>query len=362
MDFRGLLIRFNNTLVPMTLAALGLFAPSSAQATFAEKCGPLFSSEYALQGRLEILPSALGGPKPSEYVHTLEKVHAILGPLQAPTETRITIDRAFIFSSFNAENFSLSVGLRPDKMGSKHPSINQHTLIHEYGHAVFEKNLMRDLESYRHLRREYLELQERQKILEDKANELGSISDRETDPKTKKDLEMRVQETMSELFWVNDRTKELGRYWKVRSAAHELFADVITLATTKDPKAIEQVLRDRTEKYAPHSSRELLLRDFTSGRHHKSHQTWKKESPFYVGFAGDLYYAFLPARWELWRLTKTRIESDAYRRTLAPKVFEILVRHLSEAFAKSPAELGAKGFKDIEALNERIIEDLRKEL
>lgn len=325
MDFQGLLTHFNRHLLPMTLAALSLFAPLSGQATFAEKCGPLFSSEYALKGRLEVLPSALAGPKPLEYAQTLEKVHEILGPLQPPLETRITIDRAFIFSSFNAENFTLSVGLRPEKMGPKHPSINQHTLIHEYGHAVFEKNLMLGLESYRHLRREYLELQERQATLEKKAN-------------------------------------ELGKHWRIRSAAHELFADVIALATTKDPKAIEQVLGDRTEKYAPHSSRELLLRDFAAGHHHKSYQTWKKESPFYVGFAGDLYYAFLPARWELWNLAKTRIESDNYRRKLAPKVFDILVRHLSEAFAKNPADLGAKGFKDIEALNERIIEDLRKEL
>ncbi|WP_374076451.1 hypothetical protein [Bdellovibrio bacteriovorus] len=283
----------------IVLSLVGVFCSSSA---FAQRCESLFSSEYALKGRVEVEASALKGPKAEEYAKTLLEIESLLAPLEIPSETSVRIGTAFRASSFNAGDFRVYVGLRPDSMGKMHPKVNQVTLAHEYGHAIFEKNLLKDLESYKNIKQDALTLE---KLLE----------------------------------------------------------DTIAMVSTRDPKAISDLLtsREKSEKAKEHSSADIIRRDFTDGRHHLNEQRWIKEHPLFSGFLGDVYYAFLPARWELWKITKNKIKSDNYRKALPYKVFSILERNLSESFAKNPDELG-NGFKDLKKMNEQIIEDFRREL
>ncbi|AFY03407.1 hypothetical protein [Bdellovibrio bacteriovorus] len=345
----------------ITLAVLSAFAPGSLWA-FGEKCGPIFASEYAKQGQIEVRPSGQKGPPAKDYAHTVDKINTLLGDLAVPHEVQIHVDSAFIFSTFNAQTYLISVGVRPEKMGKKHPAINQNTLMHEYAHAVFEKNMTLKSSSYKTLREEQISLHTREENLHQQNDLLMLERDKLTDPALRQDMDKKIYDIIKEIDSIAERRKEISAHWSLRSAVHELFADSLSIVATKDPKAMSKVLKSTAESYHPHTSTVLQLRDFTEGRHHLSRQRWKKEYPFYSQFGGDLYYAFLPARWELWQIVKTRIGSANYQRTVIPKVFAILERHLSAELNKGPEELKPRGFKDLEALNQRIIEDFRREL
>ncbi|AHZ85617.1 hypothetical protein Bb109J_c3583 [Bdellovibrio bacteriovorus] len=345
----------------ITLAVLSAFAPGSLWA-FGEKCGPVFASEYAKLGQIEVKPSGQKGPPANDYARTVDKIHSLMGDLAIPHEVQIQIDSAFIFSTFNAESYQISVGVRPDKMGKKHPAINQNTLMHEYAHAVFEKNMTLRSPGYKTLREEQISLHAREDNLHATNDALMAEQAKATDPAVRQELDKKIYEIIKEIDAVAERRKELSAHWSLRSAVHELFADSLSMVVTKDPKSMSSVLKSAGENYRPHSSTVLQFRDFTEGRHHLSRQRWKKEYPFYSQFGGDLYYAFLPARWELWQIVKTRIGGDNYQRTVIPKVFAILEKHLSLELNKGPEELKPRGFKDLEALNQRIIEDFRREL
>lgn len=342
------------------LSLMGVFCSSSA---FAQRCESLFSSEYALKGRVEVEASALKGPKAEEFAKTLLEIESFLAPLEIPTETGVRVGTAFRVSSFNAGDFQVYVGLRPDSMGKMHPKVNQVTLAHEYGHAIFEKNLLKDLESYKSIKQDALTLE---KLLEDTVAEAKSMAYRADvtfNKEKKKELENRAMDKALEAVALSEKMKAFRKYWAIRSAHHELFADTIALVTTRDPKAVSDLLtsREKSEKAKEHSSADINRRDFTDGRHHLNEQRWVKEHPLFSGFLGDVYYAFLPARWELWKITKNKIKSDNYRKALPYKVFSILERNLSESFVRNPNELG-NGFKDLQKMNEQIIEDFRREL
>lgn len=313
------------------LALAGIIAPLQSGA-FMPACGPVFSMEYAADGRVEVKPPAQHGPKAAEYAKVLEQVDALLGPLSPATSALISVDNAFVFSVFDPTTFRISVGLRPAYMGPKHPAHNFTTLIHEYGHAVFETNMLMRNKKFQKLYAEFSSLEKRIEQTE------GSLRDT-----------------------LRSRQAKLLPLWNLRGAFHELFADVVTLTATKDPKALQSVLRDSRESYDKHSAPELLLRDFTDGRHSQALRVWKKELQHRVLEGEDPYFAFLPVRWEIWKLSRNHIKSENYQKTLIPKVYEILERHYMHLLESGePQKIGRGGFDNIEVINQRIVEDLRE--
>lgn len=352
----------------MFLAGSSLFGPRLAVA--APKCDSLFSSEYALHGRLEI-ESAVRGVLPAQsYVQRLSEIHALLGNLEPATDSRITIGRVFEFSAFNGETKSVYVGIRPDSMGKRNPEINLNILAHEYGHAIFEKNLSKDLESYRALKKDLLEAEKTEteiKALAEQALTLIRKSDVTFDKAAKAQLLARAQDLVAQGKFQKVKLGHLNRQADIRSALHEVFADAVTLAVTKDPHSIEKVLRDSETTYKSYSNTEIMLRDMSAGKHRRTQEAWSKEikgqKKLFGEFLDNAYYALMPARWELWRISKSRLDGDLYRKEFLTKVFTILERNFSEVLAQPPEKLGVfKGFKDIERLNQQIIEDFRREL
>lgn len=346
----------------IVLSCFGVFCASSAFAQ--SRCESLFSSEYTLQGRVEVESAALQGPKAEDFAKTLSEIESLLSPLEIPKQSTVRVGTAFRASSFNAENFEIYVGLRPDSMGKVHPKINQTTLAHEYGHAIFEHNLLKDLESYKGIKEDALTLEKRLQEKVEEAKQLAYRSQVTFHNKEKKaELENLAIDKAYEAKAMSEKLQNMRRYWLIRSAHHELFADTIALVMTRDPKAVSDLLtsREKEAQVKKHSSNDINMRDFTDGRHHLNEQRWEKEQVLFSGFFGDVYYAFLPARWELWKITKNKIKSDNYRKALPYKVFSILERNLSESFAKDPQTLG-NGFKDLQKMNQQIIEDFRREL
>lgn len=350
------------------LSFTGIFCQVFAYAQ--EKCASVLSSDYS--GRMEVLPEALWGPKASEFTRTLDTIDTYLGPLQPATEVRVRVGTHFAFSHFNALNFNIYIGLRPKEMGDIHPKVHQGILAHEYGHAIFEKNLLKDLESYKILKKEFVNLalfkELSVKILYERIKTLSLKADVTFNKVEKQKL---INEAYDLAYQIKDlisRQETANRYWAIRQGFHEVFADTIALVLTKDPKVISDAVLPRNsqvpsaKRAKEHSKEKLASRDFTDGEHHRDIQTWLKEQVEVSGEKGDFYFAFLPARWELWNIVKNKIDSENYRKELSYKVFSILERNLSEVLNSDASFLGPSGLKTAEKINQQLIEDFRREL
>ena len=330
-----------------------IFSSVSQAETWAEACGPIFSSTFELQGRIEMSRSIQDVLPSSEYARSILRVDGLLGELIIPRGVPITIGKGFIFSSFDTVRQQVFVGIRPQEMGFKNPAVNIHTLNHEYGHAIFEMNLLQRSPEFRLFREKYIQNEKEIDVLQMEINRL------ENEVNVKPELQETVVKLKAQLKLMKKQHRaELGKY-NFTSGLHEIFADLTAVIAAKDPRAIEKIARKQDETYKAHSSDTLKLRDFSEGEHHLSRQRWQKEHPFYAQFAGDVYYAFLPVRWEIWSLIKTRMHGAEYEKALLGKVFTILQKHL-ESGLQNPQKLGSKGFDSIDLINQQIIQDLRQ--
>lgn len=341
-------------------AGTSLFCPSFAKA--ASQCSEIFSSEYDLKGRIEVQATVAGQLPVTAYGERLAAIDALLGSLVPATDSPVTVGTNIAASSYNPATKQIYLGLRHAEMGKKNPEVNLNTLAHEYGHAIFEKNLQKDLESYRALIKEVLIIEKQFEEAKTQSFALKYKADVTFDKVAKESLLAQSRDKADEAMAMQNRYKEIKSYWSVRSALHEIFADAVALAVTKDPKAIEKVLIDDQEQLKKHSSKEINLRDMTDGRHHASRRTWDKENWLHTKIMSDIYYAFLPARWELWKVSKSRLDGELYRKQFLTKVFTILERNLSETIATPAGTIGFNGFNNIEKLNKQIIEDFHREL
>lgn len=342
-----------STVVLATSLFLMVLSPVSQADTWGEACGPIFSSTFELQGRIEIARSVSEILPSSEYAQAILQVDGLLGDLVIPAAVPITIGKGFIFSSFDSARHQVFVGIRPQEMGAKNPHINIHTLNHEYGHAIFEMNLLKRSSEFRRFRDSYIQSEKQIDTLQ------SEISRLEKEAEIKVELRTEVTKLKEDLKVIKKVHRlELGKY-NFSSGLHEVFADLTAVLAAKDPRAIEKIARKQSETYKPHSSDALKLRDFSEGEHHLSRQRWDKEHPFYTQFAGDVYYAFLPVRWELWNLMKSRMHGPEYEKALLGKVFAVLQKHLEDGL-RNPSKLGSKGFDSINLVNQQIIQDLRQ--
>lgn len=290
-------------------------------------CSSVFLSRESSTARVEIqLETPHQWVQAEDFTKTMKEINSLITPLEIPNETKVVIHSDYSKSGFSFKNFTISLGIHPGTGVSHHPGVNQILFSHEYGHAIFEKNLLKHSNSYR--------------LLHEKARE--NFVDIQAHP---------------------ERYPDFLRRWSLTDAYHELFADILTVVMTGDPHALaEAVVFSPTNIPLKYSPEALRLRDFSDGQDPLNIETWRKFQKMYVQIRGDVYFAFLPARWEFWNLTKNKINNNKDRRALVAKVFAILERHLSQALSLSEEEFGTKRFKDIETLNNKIIDDFQRKI
>jgi hypothetical protein len=322
----------------MILSSVSALGPSLVWAN--GTCGPLFAMEYAMNGRVMVEEGALSGPTASTYAAMITKIDSFLSGLARPTETNFVVHDMMMFSSFNPIEAIVYVGLRPvEGMNQKHENINLTTLIHEYGHAILEKNLRAQIPGF------------------------AKIS-----------LQM------------HNNSNEKFVPFIIHSGLHELFADAVTLVTTKNPDALPELLmldrkaqkqfekelwlekkkaKDPSSEQEEHSpipkeySRETLaLRGMSDGNSHHAYQKWQEllQDEF---VRIDPYFIFLPTRWHLWQTVKTRIDSPNYQRKILGKIFPIIREEMNNIHLKAPENLSAA---EIEAINLRLIQKIDEAL
>lgn len=317
------------------------------------QCSDVFMSEYAKQGFIEVLPSAKSLAEPAEtYAQLITEANDHLGSLQPPKETRIKVTSVYGASGFNGVDFSITFGLRKKDERSLHPAKQRVILLHEYGHAVFENNLILQSQTYRDLRNASFRIEQ----------DLQASSALLSELRKNRAPEDIIELARDQHADLKKREKELGQKMMIRSAYHEIFADVLSYSITGDPRANAKVITDPASLPKAHSKEDLQLRDMTSGRHHLQRQAWENHAEMQIKIIGNYHMAFLPVQWEIARLTKTKIKSEQYRRQLPEKVFKVLLKNFQEDLQQTPKEMGPSGLESIERLNQKIIADLRATL
>ena len=303
-----------STLETSYLILLLLLSTPMAKAEVARPlCTSIFStnSELRIQKKIQIdLNVVTQAPKAEEFQKTLSEIDQLLGPLAIPEKVEVSVGKNLIFSGFNFSNFKIFVGLKQDRARNSHPRLNQFTLAHEYGHAIFEENLLRDSPEFKLFRENLLKA--------------------------------------GPGMWPSQ-----GMI--INNAYHEFFADAMALIWSRDPKVMSKLLPPK--EIQQYSSADLARRDFTSGRNHQSRQNWAR-----LDVQHNEYLVLLPARWELWNITKNKIKSENYRKTLAGKIFAILKSEVVDLLAQEALSPTPATLQDIQMRNQRLIEAFRREL
>lgn len=295
------------------LSGLSAFVPAVAHAGFASSCASIFASEYTLEGRIEVTPKGQSGPKAADYALTLKKADALLGDLLIPKETTVEVGNLFIFSNFDPKEFTIYIGVRPDSMGKKHPNINQNSLVHEYGHAILEKNLINKVPDYQ--------------------KQMTAIRDSASNGTSPAEL--------------------------IQIALHEFFADAVAVLTTKNPNAVSEVLYDSSRPLKKFSYNDFSLRRQTDGKNPQALQQWR-ELLKTEEIRQDPGFILLPSRWRFWQLIKTRIDGERYQKQVLTKIFPHLEKEI-KALLLNPT-LKTATPQEIESLNQRLIQHLNEVL
>lgn len=341
----------------------------TAWAETAPLCAEIFAFTQSPEGRVV---KHLGAPTPysaQQIELHLASIDRLLLGLAVPKETQVTIGAGFTRSSFDRADFKLYTGMRTEIYPSGKtysPGKNLAILSHEYGHAILEKNFMVNLEAYRKIKPDFLVVELARQVtvnLEKKLKDLRYRQDVTFNQERKQALEKEIAETSAKIeALTRDRLRAVTVY-TVSSALHEFFADSVALVRHKDPEAIKDIVQDYKTDPAPGSYPDLLRREFDVNHRDLREKQWAKLLPW-ATFTNDVYFMLLPARWELWQIVKTHIDSPNYQEQVLAKVYKAVENVLAEALSWSPSEMTGVKLSPVQAkkLNTRLIEELHKSL
>ena len=181
------------------------------------------------------------------------EVDTLIGPL-APADVSVKKSLYFLDSQFNLETFEIVIGMQHKVRDLFSPlSLDHVTMAHEYGHAILEKN-----------------------------------------------IPIAVDYDQS-----------------IRSSFHELFADVVAITYTRNPRS----LRDLTQKFDPNFENHM-------GRNFEVdlnlyYKDWKSKVTETIGIENP-YEMMNPVKWALWDIVKNKIHSDSYRKKIIPLFLEAM--------------------------------------
>ncbi|MFS4459819.1 hypothetical protein [Bdellovibrio sp. HCB2-146] len=305
----------------MILSSMAILGPSISIAS-SDICAQVLDDTFDFNGRIIVEEKAQRGPRLQEYQERLMLVESLLGNLKRPTETRVTVGHLTIFSVFDRNDFSVYVGIQPQTASWKRSKVDLDTLNHEYAHAIFEKNLLASIPQFRD---QYAAIDARA---------------RENDPAV-----------------------------ILYTALHELFADIVTVVTTKNPDTFPELLAASPEalksfelgvqdSHREFTFEELNYRSMTLGAHPGALKSWSsllkqtesKQHP---------YFLLLPARWKFWGLVRNKISSASYQKQIIERVFPILSQEVERMLEFSQDSLSEA---DVQALNYRLMKSLEQVL
>lgn len=334
-----------------------LLAPRMGYAK-APMCSDLFSTEFLHQGLTQTTRSEKQKAQQIQIDATYKRLQKITGSLLFPENYEIVVSGHQLDSHINYTSQTIKIGLRK----GIHPRRHEIDFAHEYGHAIFHENLMRDSELYRTLKNTISDLHERRYQLELTIKDLERQMKSTDSPSEMRKLDIEGQYKMAQYEGLLEKIKSFQRYDHLTKAYHELFADVTSYIVTQNKRAIQDSLLANKETDSGLGI-ETELRTFDPKNERLKKDLWMKNAGrFLNNSAVNYYYALHPVRWEIGRLTEKQIKSEAYQKELYQKIYVLLKESLEQQLQASPQDLGPSGLKPVGPINRSLIESLQSRL
>lgn len=254
----------------------------------------------------------------------------LLSGMILPSDTVITLGPALKDGQKRVSRF---MRFRDDLFITVRPGFEKqdlYVLVHEYGHALFEKNLMHASEVYRKVRPE-LEIAE-------SSSKVG-------------------REKLGDRF---NRTRKI---FLLSSALHEFFADVVAVTYFQDPRAAEKAELFSKTLPTPYSWEQFERREFDLAPSTNREAEWERSLGLAI-WASNPYHILLPARWEFWSRFQSEILSSdiSVRAKVISRTFAALERVLNRILLWNDEQIGRPQFEveQSKLLNQMVIEELQK--
>ncbi|MFP5519538.1 MAG: hypothetical protein ACLGGX_06515 [Bdellovibrionia bacterium] len=326
----------------------------------APRCSNVFSFEYTYGGRIAIDKKVLGVLPAQEYAQAIRAVDQRLGTLSVPHEFDIQVGKGLVFSNMNTSTSTVFVGVKSFSSQPHHADnkINLVTLMHEYGHAVFEKNFLRVNPTYRVLRLKLIEFAELQSRFESDKNLLDKALAEGRSFSELEALQTRFERNIKKS---RELAEQVGSLSKIHEAMHEVFADTVAVFITKDPKAMAQIVEKTENGEIQSAYSQLNRRNFAMGKRPGMQKFWEKEVLNLKHDSADGYFVMLPVRWALWDIMRTQMSHPQFEREFLPKLFKVLEKNFNDVVQRGDSAQSGQPYGDILRLNRQIIDDLKRE-
>lgn len=352
------------------VSVLMLFSPS-AKAFL--KCDKIFLSEYGLSGRIEVKRSGQDVLPIENFEKAIIRAESLLGSLSKPSDIQISIDGVFALSSYDPILKTVSSGVLSASTLKKNPNLNTAVLVHEYGHAILDKNLLDKNSAYQDYFQSLISIKRR---TDDAAYEVAvaKLAANSSHGDEKINAEQKLMKLQEKLKSLKTEKQKLEIEQGIINAFHEYFADLTSVVTHKNAKVMRQMLQSYQagEKRAGNksipldkkwSAAMLSLRDFETDGVQKSYQVWKNAFRSYKDIAYvDYYFVLLPTRWATWNLIEKRIGNTQFEKQILSKVFDVLSVHVTSVRNMSLEQLQNSDYSHPEKLNALLTQDIQKVL
>lgn len=297
---------------------------------------------------------------PVDYQNRLTEIDSLLGDLEKPGGIKYFFGHGLLKSVYESSYRLMYIGSKELNEWHHPAGENLQTMSHEYGHAVMETNLYLWSQLNRLFVDEYKFLDTKLGLKRQQIQKI-EIELQVTENKRKKEfLKLKHLNFTQELHQMEQRKRTLQAYFRVRMSIIEVFADILTVVVTKNPQAMSDLLEDKNSPQNISSSGLLLRRNFEDGDHLEYQNLWKEKSIIDAKLYGDIYAAMLPVRWAFWNLMKDKILNKKKQHKVIPLVAHVLAQNIDFVLSLSPDQIGPVGFKNLEALNEKIIHELEE--
>jgi hypothetical protein len=326
----------------LTVFAQPLFASERCEAVFADPVRTLDVSEKSQ------LTS-------EQYEALLKSVDALLGDLAVPHGVNIAIGEPGLGGHYSRESkdiLVMSSFLKYPKGKGNHPKYSTAILSHEYGHAIFDKN-MRDLSpSWKAFEFESETILEKFNKARAEFIDATMATAKASTPQETAAADLRRGKALDEMTKVGQRMSDLLKMRAVSSAYHELFADTVAVVRFQDPRIIYDALTGgaliksavdynkdpATKEKVRFSEKDLLRINIENRQFDKSWgdahmQQWLKDINGTIANKDIHPYLLLaPARAALWDVIKNKVKNPQEQKQILTKMVSVIRRHYEENF------------------------------
>ncbi|MFS4461060.1 hypothetical protein [Bdellovibrio sp. HCB2-146] len=312
------------------LSRIPLFLTYTVLATIVA-CLSFIQTAYAHPTSLITVENDSGTNLTSESIHQFLEAHEnLFAGMILPSDTKLTLGSA---SQDGQKRVSRFMRFKNELFIVARPGFEKqdlYVLVHEYGHALFEKNLMHVSQLYKEIRPD---LEKSESSAKDGREKLGSA-------------------------FVRAR-----KVFLLTSALHEFFADVVAVTYFQDPQAAKKTELFDDIASVPYSWEHLQQRDFNLASSPERTAAWEQALGLAI-WSGNPYHILLPARWEFWLLFQSQILSAdiQVRAKVISQTFAALERVLSQILLWDELQMGRPQFEveQSKILNQLVLDELKK--